>query len=603
MIRAANRTMLWAEIFVEELARSGLTAVCIAPGSRSTPLMLAFAAQKRITVYPHIDERSAAFFALGLALATQAPVAVLCTSGTAAAEFYPAIVEANYAEVPLLILTADRSHEARASGSNQTVNQVNLYGDHVRWFVDVAPPEADPDPLVLRYLRALAARALTAASAPPAGPVHLNFPFRKPLEPTPVPDDVPERLWTERPLEMTGRANGRAFTRLTRGDNSPSATQINLLAEAIESAPQGVIICGPRCPAAGFPLAVTHLARLTGYPVFADALSGVRFGRQVEQSNGLILGGYETFLQRTITAHWKPPEVILRFGGMPTSTALMTWLEGIATARHILITGSGRWADDTHHLAELIWADPELTCQRLTAHLAASRQVQPDSAWAESFQRVENQVWEAVTAARAAENFEGAVLAEVVEHLPAGAALFVASSLPVRHLDQFVRPSAKDLRVFANRGASGIDGTISSALGVAAASKGPLVLVMGDLAFYHDLNGLLALRRCGVKATIVVINNDGGGIFQRLPIAKFDPPFTELVRTPHGLTFAPAAQMFGADYVLAEGQGAFQRALEKAVGSSASTIIEVPSDSAHFERRRRELVATIAERATALFDD
>lgn len=589
-MEAPNPSSLWAQVFVDELARAGLRAVCIAPGSRSTPLTLAFAAEPRIRVYSLLDERGAAFFALGLALAGGRPVALVCTSGTAAANFFPAVVEAHQSRVPLLVLTADRPHELRHSGANQTIDQIKLYGDFVRWFVDVAPPEAAPSARTLRSLRTLACRALATAAGLPPGPVHLNFPFRKPLEPT------PEHLAAGALQALAGRPAGLPFTRFSRGTVSPSEAQLDSLAELVQSAGRGLIVCGPRCPGGRFPGAVTRLVRLTGFPLLADALSGLRFGPHLEAAGGLILGGYETFLSGGPAGGWPAPEVVLRFGAMPTSKVLGDYLEGLAGCPQIALSEDGRWADAGHQLDHFIWADPALACQRLAERLEAAPGRAERSGWAMAWQRAEAETWAVVEAARAGSFFEGSLLADVVELLPPGAGLYVASSLPVRHLDQFVRPRATPLRVFANRGASGIDGTISSALGAAAAGDAPLVLVTGDLAFYHDLNGLLALRRCGVRATIVLINNDGGGIFHRLPVADFDPPFTDLFLTPHGLDFEPAVRMFGADYRRVTDRAAFRRALQQALDSDASQVIEVPSDSAEFERRRREIVATVAGR-------
>ncbi len=589
-MNAANRNTLWAQVFVDELARSGLQAVCITPGSRSTPLTLAFAAEPRLRVYSHLDERSAAFFALGLALASGRPVALVCTSGTATANFYPAIIEAGQAQVPLLVLTTDRPHELRDSGANQTIDQVKLYGGHVRWFVEVAPPEANPPALTLRSLRTLAGRALAVAAGSPPGPVHLNFPFRKPLEPTPVPGDVPERLEMEAPEAVNGRVDGLPFTRFSRGVVSLSEAQIDTLAAAIQNAPRGLIICGPRCPSSAFPEALTRLAGLAGYPVLADAVSGVRFGPHVEQAGGLILGGYETFWPAGMAQAWPPLQLVLRFGAMPTAGILEEYLGSLSGCSQIAIDANGLWTDATHQLSHFIWADPELTCRQVAERLEVTSTRPTDANWLATFRRAEAESWAAIEETLAETFFEGGILIDVVEMLPSGATLYVASSMPVRHLDQFVRPSSKRLCVFANRGASGIDGTISSALGAAVATNSPLVLVTGDLAFYHDLTGLLALRRCGVKATIVLINNNGGGIFHRLPIARFDPPFTELFLTPHGLDFEPAARMFGANYIRATTRAALREALQASLGAITSSIIEVPTDSAQHERQRREIV-------------
>jgi 2-succinyl-5-enolpyruvyl-6-hydroxy-3-cyclohexene-1-carboxylate synthase len=588
---------------VDELSRAGLHTVCIAPGSRSTPLTLAFAEHPDITVYSLLDERGAAFFALGLALAAEAPVALVCTSGTAAANFYPAIVEANYAQAPLLVLTTDRPHELRHSGANQTIDQVKMFGDHVRWFVEVAPPEANPPATTLRSLRTLACRALAATQGLPPGPVHLNFPFRKPLEPTPVPGDSASHPVGDTPERLADaawqRPPGQPFTRLSRGQLLPSPQQTRFLMEVIQSTAHGLIICGPRCPGDDFPQAVTRLAQATHYPILADALSGVRFGPHLAETEDLILGGYESFWRPDLLAQWPSPELILRFGAMPISAALSDYLAS-ATGRIIQISGNGVWQDDTHTTTDFIWADPALTCQTLAEQLHQAGWRPRQTEWLAALQQAEQQTWRTFIGLRSESFFEGAILADVVELLPEESLLYVASSLPVRHLDQFARPNSTDLRVFANRGASGIDGTIASALGAAAATHRPLALVSGDLAFYHDLNSLLALRRCGVKATLVLINNNGGGIFHRLPIAKFEPPFTELFVTPHGLDFAPAAQLFGLEYSRAADRDTFRQAFAQAINAPTSHLIEVPSDAVQHEQMRREMVRRVVEYGSRL---
>jgi 2-succinyl-5-enolpyruvyl-6-hydroxy-3-cyclohexene-1-carboxylate synthase len=522
-------------------------------------------------------------------------VALVCTSGTATANFHPAIIEAHYAQIPLLVLTTDRPHELRDSGANQTIDQIKMYGDHVRWFVDVAPPEAGPPPATLRYLRTLACRAIAASTGSVAGPVHLNFPFRKPLEPTSVPDDVPGYLDRSKALlAFKGRPDGRPFTRLTRGALIPSPDQVGMLAEAIQMAARGLIVCGPRCPADGFPQAVTQLAAASGYPILADALSGVRFGSHWQADDALILGGYESFLQPGVVANWESPELILHFGVTPTSKALGDYLGALPACQRVAINGSGTWHDDTHTLSDLLWADPTVTCRLLVERLQAVEMVPRDGHWVAALQHAERQAWQVFDSARTETFFEGVILADVVELMPPEALLYVASSLPVRHLDQFTQPRQANLRVLANRGASGIDGTISSALGAAAAVALPLVLVIGDLAFYHDLNGLLAGQRCGLKATIVLINNNGGGIFHRLPISNFDPPFTDLFVTPHGLKFEPVARMFGADYVRVTDRAAFRLAFQEATTAETTRVIEVTTDSVLHEKMRRRIVAEVA---------
>lgn len=588
---ATDRNTLWARAFVDELARSGLRAVSVAPGSRSTPLTLAFAEQKKIDLYMHDDERSAGFFALGMALARNEPLALLCTSGTAAANFYPAVIEAFYAKIPLLVLTADRPHEQRDSGANQTINQVKMYKDHALWSVEVAPPEADPPARTLRHVRALACRALAISTGFPNGPVHLNFPFRKPLEPIPLESDTPH-FATETPLGFRGRADEAPFTLMSRGQLMPAAGQIECLAETIQENTRGLIVCGPRCAGNTFPEAVVQLSKVSGYPILADALSGVRFGAHIDEHNDRVLGGYETFLQ---SAAWETPQLILRFGAMPTSKFLGLYLASLEETKQVAISENGLWEDPTQRISDFLWVDPEILCRRVAARLEGDPP-QFDRRWVAQIQSAERTYWSAVDGALQQEFLEETILIDVVNLMPEHANLFVSNSLPVRHLDQFAKPGAAGLHLFGNRGASGIDGITSSALGVAAASDKPLALVTGDLAFYHDINGLMAIKRYGIKATIVVLNNDGGGIFHRLPIAQFGPPFEALFITPHGLNFEPVAALFGLEYTQANTRQAFQQAFTTALAANHSYLIEIPFDGQHNHMRHQQIVAEVLEK-------
>lgn len=564
----ANRNTLWASVFVGALCQGGLRAVCLAPGSRSTPLAMAFAASG-VPLYVHNDERSAAYFALGLAQAARAPVAVVGTSGTAIANFFPAVVEANYSEVPLIVLSADRPAELRESGANQTIDQLKLFGDQVRAFVEMPPPEANASRHVLRAVQTAAARALATALAPLPGPVHLNFPFRKPLEPVTVPADRP--AWLD---EAAQAAWPPVRVTFGRPELHPAPADLAQLTALAEAHPRGLLVCGPRCPGGAFPAQVTALAGRLGWPVLADALSGVRFGPQVHSG---VLGGYDLFLPGHREA--LRPQVIVRFGDVPTSATLGDWLDALADVPQVRISETPRWRDDRFTVTHSLWADPARVC----AALHVQRGV--DAGWLAAWQAAEAQAWAQVGAVRADPDFEAGIVLDVLADLPEGGALWVASSLPVRHLDQFAIPDRKTVRVFANRGASGIDGTLSSALGAAVQHPG-LVFVTGDLTFYHDMNGLLALKRHGLNAHIVLINNDGGGIFQRLPIARHEPPFTGLFLTPHGLTFAPAADLYGLAYRTGA-RDVVRPALQTAWRSGQPHLIEVISDSARFEALRQ----------------
>jgi 2-succinyl-5-enolpyruvyl-6-hydroxy-3-cyclohexene-1-carboxylate synthase len=585
-----NRNLLWASIIVDELARSGLRAVCVAPGSRSTPLAVAFAEHPDIHVYSIIDERGAAFFALGLALSSERPVAVVCSSGTATANFYPAIIESHYAGVPLLILTADRPPELRDSGANQTVDQVKMYGDHVRWAVDVALPEGNPASLTIRSLRTLACRAYAVANgmdgAQPKGAVHLNFPFRKPLEPIPVPEDkTSDPTWA-------GRSHNQPFTKIAGGRVQPSDAEMEALFDTFACSRRPMLIIGPnRDRALAEELMI--LAKVGHMPLLADPLSQARYSAYWQEMESGVIGGYDSFLRGAVD--WEQPDLILRFGAMPTSQTLIDYLNAVHDAHQIAFSADGVWRDPNHQIDELIVADPVEIVRSLRQFCSETPRL--DSAWDRRFAVAEAVTWGIVEAALGEMFFDGAVVAEAVSMMPNGAALFVGNSLPVRHLDQFARPAPKLIRVFGNRGASGIDGTISSAAGAASGVDAPLVLITGDLGFYHDLNGLLTLKRCGVRLVIVVINNDGGGIFQRLPIARFDPPYTELFRTSHGMTFEHVCFLFGIDYAKACSHLEFRAAFTKALSEIGlhSTVIEVPTDPVYDLERRNEIVQRVTE--------
>ena len=577
---SANINTHWASVFVDELAHGGLRAVCLAPGSRSTPLALAFAAQPAIRIYRHLDERSAGFFGLGLALATGQPVALLCTSGTAAANFHPAIVEAYYAYVPLLVLTADRPPELRGSGANQTIDQVKMYGDHVRWAVDAPVPATGAPDVVLRHMCTLAARALAAADGPPRGPVHVNLPFRKPLEPdaqtaTIAPPDIPP----PRP----------PHTHISRGRLSPTDEQLATVTAA--AGQPGIIICGPGCPGGDFPVAVATLAARLGWPILADPLSGLRHGAHVVE--GPVLGGYPLWLP-ALGARRPRPEAILRFGAVPTSAALSAWLEASAPPTHIHVRDDGQWADDLHLTHTLIQADPTLFCTQMVDALKDAPPAPPR--WITFLQRVEEATWAAVDQALADRPlFDGGAIARALAALPEDAVVFAGNSMPVRYIDAFDRPDTRPIALYGNRGASGIDGNVSTALGLAAATGRPVVAFLGDITFYHDMNGLLAAQQQGLtNVTFVVTNNDGGGIFRRLPIARHDPPFTDLFLTPHGLTFGHAAALYGLEYAAVRDLAELGAALGNDRQPSAARLIEVITDGAADHDAHRAILAAVA---------
>ncbi|MFB6218974.1 MAG: 2-succinyl-5-enolpyruvyl-6-hydroxy-3-cyclohexene-1-carboxylic-acid synthase [Halobacteriaceae archaeon] len=578
---APNRNTLWGRTLVGELAAAGLDAAVVAPGSRSTPLAVALA-DADIEVFSHLDERSAAFFALGRGRRTGRPTAAVCTSGTAAAEFHPAVVEADRARVPLLLVTADRPPELWDSGANQTVDQEGLYGDATRW--DRTLPEPEPTARKLRGLRTTAARAVAAATGTPPGPVHLNVPFRKPLEPTPVEGDVPDDLAERRP--RAGGERDPPYVRVTRGAPAPDAAELDALADSIRAAERGLVVCGPADDATPSPDALRALADATGFPVLADPLSGARFGGHVADLP--VLGGYDGYID-AVAEDLPAPEVVVRFGASPTSKALRRYLAD-ADPRQLLVDPAGGWREATYTASDLLVAAPDAVARGV-----ADRLDRAAGEWADRLHRVEERYWELLDGDLDDIALEGSVLAAVAAGAPDPATLVVSNSMPVRDLDRFGRPREAALTVLGNRGASGIDGVTSTALGAGSAVDEPLVCVLGDLAFYHDMNGLLAVERCGVDATVVLVNNDGGGIFHKLPIESFDPPFTELFKTPHGLDFTPVADLYGLEFVRAEGMAEFRAAYGESLASGGTQVIEVCTDAEHSHRRREALAERVRD--------
>ena len=584
--------------FVDELVRAGVRHVCVAPGSRSAPLAMTIAGRPDLKTWMHIDERSGAFFALGLARALGEPVALVCTSGTAAANFLPAVVEARSAGIPLLVLTADRPPELRDVGAAQTIDQNRLFGAHAKWFVEVALPEATPD--LLRYSRTLAARATALAKAVPAGPVHLNFPFREPLVPAPV--EPPANLSSNDALAWNGRADGAPWVTVTDGLPAVGEATVTRIANRLRSADRPLIVCGPQ-PDSALAKPLASLASRLAVPLLADPLSQVRWGAHERTT---LIDRYDAFLRNASTANGLAPDLILRIGGVPTSKTLLQYLQHNASVPMIVVDAA-RWPDPTLLAQEMVHADPQhLFSQLLRVLDAEPMNVRSTTGWLERWHNVNSAAGKALDchSAKLEESFEGRALADVVASLPAAATIFVSSSMPVRDLDAFGAGDARSIRVLANRGANGIDGVVSTALGAAAACQtsesGPLVLVIGDLALYHDMNGLLAARLHSIDATIVVINNDGGGIFSFLPQAAHPEHFEQLLGTPHGLDFEPVAELYGAVYHRAENSESLRHAVANGVSGGGLHIVEVRTDRARNVVLHREAWAAVASALSAL---
>lgn len=563
----SNRNIRTATLIAEEFALAGLKHICFAPGSRNTPLVLAFAAQENMRIYSHLDERSASFFALGLAMATREPVALLCTSGSAVGNFFPAVIEAHQSRVPLIVLSADRPHELRGSGANQTIDQVDILGKYALWAVDLPLPEANSPEIAVRYLRTTVNRAVAIANGKRKGVVHLNIPFRKPLEPMPVEGDT-----TENPPRLRG--TNQSY--VTYIDSTPEP-DIQLFMTIRQQYTRGIIVAGVNAVPAGDHAAreaIFQLGAYTGYPIFADVLSGMRFGRRSEA----VISTYETFLQKPDVP---TPDVIIRVGNVPTAKWLNAFIAKAKPAVYMHVSEDGVWSDDSHLITHFVNADI-----RRLRHLLPidSRQTDYDATIV---------TLETTTRRKLAnlEQFDAAYVQAIFALAPQSSRIFMGNSSPIRHADQFALSQNKRLDVYGNRGASGIDGNVSTALGIGAADTAkPMIVIVGDITFYHDMNGLLAARRCGVPITIVVLNNNGGGIFRRLPIGDYDPDFTNYFLTPHDLDFSHAAAMYGFDFHRVTERGAFKEIFTNAIAAHSYTIIEVITDSQQDIAVLREIV-------------
>lgn len=583
-----NRNMLVSRILVDELIRLGVAGVCISPGSRSTSLAIAISERSDLKRFLILDERSAAYFALGLAQATQLPAVLVCTSGTAAANYLPALVEASQAGVPLIAITADRPAGLRGSGANQTIDQVKLYGDSVRWYTEFPAPGPEFTPGKVRELRTVVDRLHATASGQRPGPVHLNVQFEKPLEPTPDP-----RLAEE---------SSGDYSRLLEGSWGPGAYSEQVLGRAgvlpptFDTLPplllqhrRGVIVCGPRCQGDDFPAAVSQLGKALGYPILADVLSGVRVHLHADRDS--TFGLYENY----VGGIPQSPDLVIQFGSLPVSTRLQEYLGRAAGAPRIHVSADGAWADDRWLVTHRVVADPTEMCRSWVNDLPDG--IRADAAWMEMWMSRERLAEEVIAEYCARETFEGAWVRELVESADDGSAVFLGNSLPVRHADEYVPVQSKRLEFFANRGASGIDGTLSTALGLAAGRSGGVLAILGDLALLHDLNALLVLKRCALPVKLVVLNNDGGGLFLRLPVAAFEPPFTELFHTPHGRHFGEAARMFELPYRQVAADSKDQTGFASALRAAGPVLIEIESDARAHERARTQIHQQIMARS------
>jgi 2-succinyl-5-enolpyruvyl-6-hydroxy-3-cyclohexene-1-carboxylate synthase len=580
---------------VEELVLSGVRHAVVCPGSRSTPVALALAMEPRIRTFVHIDERAAAFFALGLAKATRRAVALLGTSGTAVVNFGPAIVEAREGRTPLLVLTADRPPELRDRGAPQTIDQDHLYGRNVKWYVELPVPEETAVSGILeRHLRGVVDRAVAMAQEQPAGPVHLNLPFREPL--VPAGDLLPAGDLRARGVPDGSAEGTSAFVALVAGQLRPAPRALDELAGRLREAHRGLIVCGP-LDRPGLPPAIARLAAASGFPILADGLANIRVG---PHDRSHVVARHDAIARSEAFRAAHPPDLVVRFGGTPTSKALLTMLQEYAPAQ--IVVDDGGWNEPTLRPATVVHADPVAFAADVADRLDRPG---PDggSAWLDSWLAADRAADRVIGAWLESldEPFEGSPFAEVPQVLPDGAVLLAGNSMPVRDLDAFLPGGSTSLRCLGNRGANGIDGVVSTALGVAAADVGPVVLVVGDLSFLHDLNALVAARLHGLSATIVLVNNDGGGIFSFLPQAATNRPeiglpehYEALFGTPHGIDLAPIVGALGGEHQLI-GPGQLGPAIRASLARPGVRVLELRTERRRNVELHRACVEAVRE--------
>lgn len=577
---APNMNLLWAQWLVEELMRAGVCGFCLSPGSRSTPLTLAVAQNPRAAHRVHFDERGAAYFALGWAKASGKPAVLVCTSGSAAANYWPALAEASMAHVPLILLTADRPPELLQCGANQAIEQTNLYGGYTRWnFTLPCPDPAVPPAMVLTT----ADQAFYRAARPPAGPVHLNCMFREPLAPSASdmkyrPDQLaPLAAWfnTEAP-----------YTRWNLPETRLTTQQELEIINRLSDVERGALVIGALRNAEET-RAAERLAEALAWPVFADVTSGLRLGG----ASPYLVHYYDQLLLCPKFAAKCAPEFVLHLGGPVTSKRLMRHLEDVRP-EYLLAANHPERHDPAHGVTHRLETDIAAFCTWLGPSIR-DRGVKP---WCLEICALSQKIGEVIDAWLAGNGAlsEIFVARAVSRQRRPGHALFLGNSMPIRDMDMYGASDCAWGPAAANRGTSGIDGTLASAVGYARGLNAPVTALLGDLAVLHDLNSMALLRDSAPPVTLVTVNNDGGGIFSFLPVAGYPENFEKYFGVPHGLTFEHAARMFHLPYARPDTCGEFIEAYSSALRAEKAALIEVQTDRAENEALHRALQAHIA---------
>ncbi len=576
----SNLNTYWAKIVVEELVRCGVERFCICPGSRSTPLTVAAARNTRAATVVCYDERAAGFYALGLARACGKPAAVITTSGTAAANLLPAVAESSVDKVPLILLTADRPPELSDTGANQTLNQPGMFAKFTRWQFDMpCPDEAVPPQMVLTTVD----QAVYRAAGVYPGPVHLNWRFREPLEPADIEID---RSYT---ADISAWSKSDVpFTTYEHAKVAAGADTVDAIVRLMNATDRGMVMVG-RLDSQAQRNAVTSLIEKLGWCVYADITSGLRLG---PCGTNVIRHFDQELLSDEFNARSRP-QFVLHLGKRTTSKRIGLFFTENRPEHYVVVKADPDRYDPVHAVTQHIQADVAGFCSQL-AEKISPRQTGDFANFYKAKAKAAQQI--IAQHIEAEKNLsEPFVAREISARICDKAAMYVSSSMPVRDMDLYSGSSDKYIPVGANRGISGIDGVIATACGFAAGHQRPITLLIGDLAFLHDVNSLALAARSEYPVTIVVINNHGGGIFDFLPISGAADVFEEFFATPHEFCFGGVCETFGLEHKAVTTKRQFTDAYVRAGGGSQSTVIEVAADRKTNLKLRRDIKKAIIQ--------
>lgn len=565
MKKKINLNYYYSLVFVKQLKRLGLKHVCLSPGSRNTPLTMAFAAERGIKKHVVVDERSSAFFALGLAKKMQLPVAIVTTSGTATAELYPAIIEAYNSRTPLIVITADRPPELIGTGANQTINQQNIYANHIRLFEDAGLPRINE--LALKRLQAKARILFETAIFKNAGAVHINFPFRKPLEPSAYNAEIENAVYKK-------YLNHDIAQRKIK--SKPLKIGSGIVTKIL-SASRPLIFVNRDNYSAKFHESLLQLAEALNAPIIADAASPLRYLKPAQDG---VISTAGNFLKTEKANAEFEPDLILQFGNAPILNSLLEFYAGV-NAYKILVNRYGDILDPSRTYDTIVAYSPELFCKDLLMsdkwHNLPSAPFDWKEKWIEAekrtYEELESEIWQSDFP------FEGRIVREVIQSLPKGSDLFVSNSMPIRDMDSFGGKTGNGINILTNRGASGIDGINSTALGAASLRSKRSYLLTGDLAFFHDMNGLWIAKEYEINLTVILINNGGGGIFKLLPISKEKKYFDFYFTTDLKLDFAKTAELYDAEYYIINSWEELRNRIKSPPNAKGLRILEIKTDA------------------------